>query len=81
MAKKTSLNDSKNIEAVAAALCFKTLFGASFSRDELCFENSALNYGYAIIRAYIIRVVYISVLPWLGIKHDNIYIFLHFVMI
>lgn len=51
LAKKVSLNDSKNIEAVAAALYFKTLFGTSFSRDELCFENSALNYGYAIIRA------------------------------
>lgn len=52
LAKKVSLNDSKNIEAVAAALYFKTLFGVSFSRDELCFENSALNYGYAIIRAF-----------------------------
>ncbi|WP_260511606.1 type II CRISPR-associated endonuclease Cas1 [Campylobacter jejuni] len=74
LAKKVSLNDSKNIEAVAAALYFKTLFGVSFSRDELCFENSALNYGYAIIRACIIRAVCISgLLPWLGIKHDNIY--------
>ena len=74
LAKKVSLNDSKNIEAVAAALYFKTLFGTSFSRDELCFENSALNYGYAIIRACIIRAVCISgLLPWLGIKHDNIY--------
>ncbi|MCW1863903.1 type II CRISPR-associated endonuclease Cas1 [Campylobacter jejuni] len=74
LAKKVSLNDSKNIEAVAAVLYFKTLFGASFSRDELCFENSALNYGYAIIRACIIRAVCISgLLPWLGIKHDNIY--------
>ena len=35
LAKKVSLNDSKNIEAVAAALYFKTLFGTSFSRDEL----------------------------------------------
>ncbi|EAH8292847.1 type II CRISPR-associated endonuclease Cas1 [Campylobacter jejuni] len=42
--------------------------------NELCFENSALNYGYAIIRACIIRAVCISgLLPWLGIKHDNIY--------
>ncbi|WP_260511605.1 type II CRISPR-associated endonuclease Cas1 [Campylobacter jejuni] len=70
----TPLMLSKNIEAVAAALYFKTLFGVSFSRDELCFENSALNYGYAIIRACIIRAVCISgLLPWLGIKHDNIY--------
>lgn len=74
LAKKVSLNDSKNIEAVAAVLYFKTLFGVSFSRDELCFENSALNYDYAIIRACIIRAVCISgFLPWLGIKHDNIY--------
>ncbi|EHU1171343.1 type II CRISPR-associated endonuclease Cas1 [Campylobacter jejuni] len=65
---------AKEQMAVAAALYFKTLFGVSFSRDELCFENSALNYGYAIIRACIIRAVCISgLLPWLGIKHDNIY--------
>lgn len=74
LAKKVSLNDNKNIEAIAAALYFKTLFGTSFSRDEICFTNSALNYGYAIIRACIIRAVCISgLLPWFGIKHSNIY--------
>lgn len=66
-AKKVSLNDSKNIEAVAAVLYFKTLFGASFSRDELCFENSALNYGYVIIRA-LLAVCISGLLPWLWHK-------------
>ncbi|CAM2833308.1 type II CRISPR-associated endonuclease Cas1 [Helicobacter burdigaliensis] len=74
LAKEVLLNDKSNIEATAAALYFKTLFGIGFSRDSLCLENSALNYGYAIVRACIIRAVCISgLLPWSGIKHDNVY--------
>lgn len=72
--KRVLLGDSKNVEANAAALYFKTLFGKNFYREELCFVNSALNYGYAVIRACIIRSVCISgLLTWQGIKHDNIY--------
>ena len=74
LAKNVSLNDVKNLEARAAALYFKALFGNNFSRDDICFTNSALNYGYAVIRANIVRAVCISgLLPWQGIKHDNIY--------
>ncbi|WP_291953127.1 type II CRISPR-associated endonuclease Cas1 [Campylobacter sp.] len=74
MAKNVSLNDSKNLEARAAALYFKTLFGNDFTRNELCFINSALNYGYTIIRSLIVRAVCISgLLPWQGIKHNNLY--------
>lgn len=74
LAKNVRLNDSSFIESRAAALYFKTLFGKDFSRDNLCFENAALNYGYAIIRACIVRAVCISgLLPYLGIKHDNAY--------
>lgn len=73
-AKNVALNDGTFMESKAAALHFKTLFGKNFSRDDLCFENSALNYGYAIIRAVIVRAVCISGLcPALGIKHDNAY--------
>lgn len=69
-----SLNDAKNVESTAASLYFKTLFGKNFYRNEICFVNSALNYGYAIIRSNIIRAVCISgLLPWQGIKHNNIY--------
>lgn len=72
--KKVLLGDSKNAEANAAALYFKTLFGRDFYREELCFVNSALNYGYAVVRTCVIRSVCISgLLTWQGIKHDNVY--------
>lgn len=74
LAKDVTLNDAKNTEAKAAILYFKTLFGKDFTREKICFINFALNYGYAIVRANIIRAVCISgLLPWYGIKHDNIY--------
>ena len=72
MAKSVRLNDSSFVESRAAALYFKTLFGIDFSRNDLCFTNSALNYGYAIVRAAIVRAVCISgLLSWLGIKQAN----------
>lgn len=71
-AKIVRLNDSSFVESRAAALYFKTLFGIDFSRNNPCFINSALNYGYAIVRAAIVRAVCISgLLSWLGIKHAN----------
>ena len=74
MAKQVRLNDSAFAESRAAALYFKTLFGIDFSRNDLCFTNSALNYGYAIVRAAIVRAVCISgLLAWFGIKHANAY--------
>ena len=72
MAKQVRLNDSSFVESRAAALYFKTLFGIDFSRSDLCFTNSALNYGYAIVRAAIVRAVCISgLLSWFGIRHAN----------
>lgn len=72
MAKSVRLNDSSFVESRAAALYFKTLFGIDFSRNDLCFTNSALNYGYAIVRAAVVRAVCISgLLAWFGIKHAN----------
>lgn len=74
LASNVALGDSRNFEAIAAAAYFKALFGKGFSREQFCFANSALNYGYAIVRACIVRNVCISgLLPWLGIKHDNMY--------
>ena len=70
--KQVRLNDSSFVESRAAALYFKTLFGIDFSRNNPCFINSALNYGYAIVRAAVVRAVCISgLLSWLGIKHAN----------
>lgn len=49
------------------------LFYKNFTRDEPCSINSALNYGYSIIRAAIARCICISGLnASLGIFHDNI---------
>lgn len=74
ISKNVTLGDSKNQEAVAAALYFKALFGKDFYREDINFINSALNYGYAIIRACIVRSVCVSgLLTWQGIKHDNMY--------
>ncbi len=72
IAKQVRLNDSSFVESRAAALYFKTLFGIDFSRNDLCFTNSALNYGYAIVRAAVVRAVCISgLLAWFGIRHAN----------
>lgn len=71
-AKNVKINDSSCLEGRAAAAYFKALFGKDFRREDLCFENAALNYGYAIVRAAIIRAVCVSGLcAWLGVKHDN----------
>lgn len=65
--------DSTNVEARAAALYFKTLFGENFTRrDDTFFYNAALNYGYAIIRGMISRsLVMYGFEPALGIFHHN----------
>ena len=65
--------DSTNVEARAAALYFKTLFGEEFTRrDDTFFYNSALNYGYAIVRGMISRsLVMYGFEPALGIFHHN----------
>lgn len=64
--------DSTNIEARAAALYFKELFGENFTRRNDNFINSALNYGYAIIRGMISRsLVMYGFEPALGIFHHN----------
>lgn len=64
--------DSTNIEARAASLYFKEIFGDGFTRRDNHFYNSALNYGYAIIRGMISRtlVMYGFELS-LGIFHHN----------
>lgn len=72
--KRVRLNDTQNCEANAAMIYFKALFGKNFSRDDLCFTNSALNYVYSVIRACLIRdIVSSGLLPNFGIWHDNVY--------
>ena len=74
LAKCVELGDSTNMEAAAASIYFKALFGRGFSRNDASFANSALDYGYAIVRACVVRHVCMSgLLTWLGIKHDNMF--------
>lgn len=43
------LNDKSNREGHAAKVYFNALFGKSFSRNDECPINAALNYGYSIV--------------------------------
>jgi len=64
--------DTTNIESVVALKYFKMMFGDSFSRRKDNLINSALNYGYSIIRGVIARsVVAHGLLPFIGIHHCN----------
>jgi CRISPR-associated protein Cas1 len=67
--------DTKNCEAQAANVYWKSLFGPVFRRDaNLEGINSLLNYGYAIIRAMIARSICAGGLhPTLGLFHKNQY--------
>lgn len=72
MVKGINSGDSKNVEAKAAALYFKLLFGNQFNRKIDCIENAALNYGYAIVRGMIARtLIMYGFEPALGIFHHN----------
>lgn len=74
ISKSVLSGDTTNREAFAANIYFKELFGADFKRSEENFINGLLNYGYAIIRAYICRTLAIYGLePSLGIHHKNEY--------
>lgn len=70
--KSVKLSDSTNNEAKASALYFPALFGRDFSRRDFSPINSALNYGYAIIRGCIVRhLIGSGLLPSLGVFHSN----------
>lgn len=79
LSKNVNLGDSNNNESQAALIYFKALFGKKFvrrsqinSREDIHIINSALNYGYAILRGMIIRALCASGLnPAFGIAHHN----------
>ncbi len=72
ISNKVLSGDSTNMEAVAAAIYFKTIFGKDFSRKNADLYNSCLNYGYAIVRGMISRsLVMYGFEPALGIFHHN----------
>lgn len=71
-ANKVLSGDAKNVEAVAAAVYFKTLFGENFTRHDDTVINGMLNYGYAIFRSAIARYVALYGLePCWGIFHHS----------
>lgn len=70
---EVEIHDENNLEAQAARVYWKTLFGNDFRRDPvLSGINSFLNYGYAILRSAVARSVASSGLnPTIGIHHSN----------
>jgi len=72
--EEVKVNDESNREGHAAKVYFNTLFSNNFSRDIDCMENAMINYGYAIVRAYIARaIISYGYNPSLGIFHKNEY--------
>ena len=70
MSREVKSGDTTHVEGRAAAFYFKCLFGKEFSRGEENIINSALNYGYAIIRGMIARtIICYGFEPSLGIWH------------
>lgn len=64
--------DVTNREGHAAKVYFNALFYDDFSRSRDCFENAAINYGYAIILSCINReIVAYGYSTQLGIFHKN----------
>jgi CRISPR-associated protein Cas1 len=65
--------DKTNVEARAASIYFKKLYGDYFVRDRNEIGiNSLLNYGYTILRSYIARLLVASGLhPSIGLHHKN----------
>ncbi len=54
-AARVSSGDSENLESVAAREHFEAAFGGEFSRSAEDGTNSALNYGYAVLRGSVAR--------------------------
>ena len=72
-AKNVKSADSTMVESAAARIYFVALFGNSFNRrDESDWRNSALNYGYALIRGAISRSLAAhGFLPAFGLFHHS----------
>ena len=72
LAQSVRSGDSGNTEAAAAARYFPALFGADFTRGGLNGINSALNYGYAILRGCMARYLAVyGFMPSLGLHHKS----------
>lgn len=73
IAETVRSGDPNNREAYGARLYWKALFGDDFIRDKDGGGiNALLNYGYAVVRASVVRAICAAgLLPSLGVHHDN----------
>lgn len=72
MSKEVQSGDRTHVEAKAAAFYFRSLYGLGFSRGDDHIINSALNYGYAIVRGMIARsIVCYGLEPSIGMFHHS----------
>jgi len=72
MVDKVTSGDATNIESVAARMHFQAAFGHEFIRFAEDGINSALNYGYAVMRASVARALTLhGFLPAHGIHHHS----------
>jgi len=66
--------DVSNREGHAAKVYFKELFGHGFTREQDGLTNSALNYGYTVIRSAVSRSIVAKGLhPSIALFHHNMY--------
>lgn len=72
MVSKVGSGDPGNVESAAAREHFRRAFGQGFIRGEEDTRNSALNYGYAVMRAAVARALsFHGFLPAQGIHHRS----------
>lgn len=73
MAELVKSGDKDNLEAQSAVIYFQVLFGKGFKRTEdENSVNSALNYGYTVMRSAVARaVVLYGWLPQMGLFHHS----------
>jgi CRISP-associated protein Cas1 len=71
-ARRVRSGDGGNLEAQASAYYFPQVFGRSFHRSQEGWINSALNYGYAVMRGVCARaLVAHGMLPSWGLFHGS----------
>ena len=72
MCKEVQSGDRTHVEAKAAAFYFRSMYGLGFSRGNDHIINSALNYGYAIVRGLIARsIICYGLEPSIGVFHHS----------
>lgn len=72
IARRVRSGDSDNMEAQASAYYFPALYGKAFRRGSDGWVNSALNYGYAVLRGAVARgLVAHGLFPSIGLYHAS----------